>query len=116
MRCRRKCLCSDCPERGSCPSRTRRGKRSRRPMADSASRGLLLRAAGVLETGWFTSEGLGVALYGEPAPTRSGRMSIMVRARRPINRLYRMGVLAVRPGPRGAAEYILLPGGKEALG
>ena len=43
-------------------------------------------------------------------------MSIMVRARRPINKLYRMGALAVRPDGRGTAEYTLLPDGGEAGG
>ena len=84
-------------------------------MASSASLDLLRRAAAVLAGGWYTSAGLGEALYGSPRPGRSGRMSIMVRARRPINRLYAMGVLAVRPGKGRAAEYTLLPGGMEAL-
>lgn len=78
--------------------------------------GLMKRATDVLATGWYTCEQLGRALYGAPAPTRSGRMSIMVRARRPINKLYRMGVLAVRRGLGGAAEYTLLPDGREVLG
>lgn len=86
-------------------------------MAASASRELMKRAADVLETGWYTCEKLGAALYGAPAQmSRTERMSIMVRARRPINRLYRLGVLAVRPGASGAAEYTLLPDGKEMLG
>lgn len=79
-------------------------------MADSASPALLGRAAAVLATGWYSCEALGRALYGEPRPGKSGRMSIMVRARRPINRLYRMGMLAVRPDGRGTAEYTLLDG------
>lgn len=115
-KCRRRCPCADCPERGGCPASVRRNKRARRPMADSASVVLLRKAADVLESGWYTSEKLGTALYGEPKNTRSGRMSIMVRARRPINRLRKMGVLAVRRGERGVAEYTLLPGGREVLG
>ena len=116
MKCRLKVLCSDCQKRRACPASVRRDKRARRPMADSASRELLKRAADVLEAGWYSCRQLAVALYGEPRPTKEGRMSGMVRARRPINRLYRMGVLAVRPGPDGSAEYTLLPGGREALG
>lgn len=115
-RCRRKGLCSDCSERGSCPAEVRRERRSRRPMADSASMQLMRRAAQILDSGWYTCEQLGVALYGSPAQTRSGRMSVMVRARRPVNRLLKMGVLAVRPGANGAVEYTLLPDGKEVLG
>lgn len=79
-------------------------------MAASASPELVRRAAEILATGWYTCESLGRALYGEPRPGKSGRMSIMVRARRPINRLYRMGMLAVRPNSRGTAEYTLLDG------
>lgn len=115
-RCRRKGLCSDCKERGNCPAEVRRERRSRRPMADSASMELMRRAAGLLASGWYTCERLGAALYGTPDKTRSGRMSVMVRARRPINRMLKMGLLAVRRGERGAAEYTLLPEGKEVLG
>ena len=115
-RCRRKGLCSDCREREDCPAEVRRERRSRRPMADSASMQLMRRAAKILESGWYTCEQLGIALYGYPPQTRSGRMSIMVRARRPVNRLCRMGVLAARPGANGAVEYTLLPEGKEVLG
>lgn len=115
-RCRRKTLCADCPGRAGCPAAVRRDKRARRPMADSASMDLLRRAAEVLESGWYTCEQLGAALYGPPRQqTRSGRMSIMVRARRPVNRLCKMGVLAARPGTRGV-EYTLLPEGREVLG
>jgi hypothetical protein len=85
-------------------------------MADSASRELVERAAAVLETGWHTCLALGRALYGEPAPEKKARMACMVKARRPLNRLRRMGVLATRPGPGRAAEYTLLPGWKEVLG
>lgn len=85
-------------------------------MAGSASTALVRRAAEVLATGWYSCEALGRALYGEPRPGRSGRMSIMVRARRPINKLYRMGALAVRPDVRGTAEYTLLPDGGEGGG
>lgn len=113
--CRRKELCVDCADRATCPAAVRRNKRTRRPMACSASLALMRRAARVLAEGWYTCETLGTALYGAPKPGRGGRMSIMVRARRPVNRLYRMGLLAVRPGMRGAAEYTLLPGGEEAL-
>lgn len=115
-KCRLKRLCLDCPDRASCPKRVRKDKRARRPMADSASRELVERAAAVLEAGWHTSLSLGTALYGAPAPGKKARMGCMVRARRPLNKLGRLGVLATRPGKGGAAEYTLLPGWREALG
>jgi len=115
-KCRLKCLCIDCSIRDTCPLAVRRDKRARRPMADSASRGLLERAAAVLETGWYSSLGLGRALYGEPKPGRKGRMASMVKARRPLNKFGRLGVLASRAGPGRAREYTLLPGWREVLG
>lgn len=115
-KCRIQCLCIDCGMRATCPAAVRRDKRARRPMADSASRELVERAAAVLETGWHTCLALGRALYGEPAPEKKARMACMVKARRPLNRLRRMGVLATRPGSGRAAEYTLLPGWREVLG
>lgn len=121
-KCRRTCLCSACPVRDGCPRKVRLDKRSRRPLAASASLDLVRRAASVLATGWFTSYRLGTALYGVPAQTKSGRMGVMVRARRPLNRLLAMGVLAVRPRPRRGcmpgtvSEYTITPEGLEALG
>jgi hypothetical protein len=115
-KCALKCLCIDCPTRDTCPAAVRRDKRARRPMADSASRELLERAAAVLETGWYTSLGLGRALYGEPKPGRKGRMASMVKARRPLNRLRRLGVLVSRAGPGKVAEYTLIPDWREVLG
>ena len=114
--CRLRRVCTDCERRFECPAAVRRDKRARRPMSDSASTDLLRRAARILSTDWHTCETLGMALYGAPGPGRKERMSIMVRARRPINRLRKMGVLAVRPGVRRSVEYTLLPGGVEALG
>ena len=84
-------------------------------MADSASLGLMRRAARILATGWYTCETLGVKLYGKTPSSRNERMSIMVRARRPINRLGRLGVLAVRRSAGHTAEYTLLPDGEEVL-
>ena len=40
----------------------------------------------------------------------------MVKARRPLNKLGRLGVLASRTGPGKVAEYTLLPGWREVLG
>ena len=115
-KCRLKCLCTDCGIRATCPIAVRRDKRARRPMADSASRELVERAAAVLEAGWHTSLSLGTALYGAPAPGKKARMACMVKARRPLNRLGRLGVLAARPGRGGGTEYTLLPGWREVLG
>lgn len=113
--CRRKVLCVDCPDRKSCPQSVRRDKRARRPMADSASPALLRRAAAVLESGWYSCKALGIALYGEPGPGKKERMANMVKARRPVNKLRKMGVLAVRAGSGRVAEYTLLPGWREVL-
>lgn len=85
-------------------------------MADSASRALLERAGAVLETGWYSCLALGRALYGEPKPGKKGRMASMVKARRPLNRFSRLGVLAARVGHGRVSEYTLLPGWREALG
>ena len=74
------------------------------------------RAAAVLETGWHSCRDLGRALYGEPRPGKKGRMASMVKARRPLNKLGRLGVLASRTGPGKVAEYTLLPGWREVLG
>lgn len=115
-KCALKRLCIDCPARDTCPPAVRRDKRARRPMADSASRELMERAAAVLETGWYSSLGLGRALYGEPKPGKKGRMASMVKARRPLNKFGRLGVLASRTGPGKMAEYTLLPGWREVLG
>ena len=115
-RCRLKTLCIDCGARQSCPVSVRRDKRARRPMADSASMELMRRAALVLETGWYSCHALGVALYGSPGRVKKERMSIMVRARRPLNKLGKLGVLAARAGPWRAAEYTMLPGWREVLG
>lgn len=114
-KCRLKTLCIDCGMRPECPVVRRRDKRARRPMADSASMELMRRAALVLETGWYSCHALGVALYGSPGRGRKERMSIMVRARRPLNKLGRLGVLAARAGPGRAAEYTVLPGWREVL-
>ena len=84
-------------------------------MAASASRELVDRAAAVLETGWYSCRALGVALYGDPGGGKKERMAVMVKARRPLNKLGRLGVLAVRVGRGRVAEYTLLPGWKEAL-
>ena len=84
-------------------------------MADNASLSLLKRAAAHLALGWLSCFDLGVALYGEPAPEKKGRMNIMVRARRPINRLLKLGLLAMRVNSAGVREYMLLPDGVEAL-
>lgn len=115
-KCRRRTLCVDCPDRESCPRSVRRDKRARRPMADSASRELLERAAAVLERGWHSCRALGVAMYGDPGPGKKERMAVMVKARRPLNRFRRLGVLAAKAGPGGTAEYTLLPGWREVLG
>lgn len=42
-------------------------------------------------------------------------MASMVKARRPINRMNALGLLAVRPNPDGVAEYTLLPGNEDLL-
>lgn len=115
-KCVLKRLCIDCPIRDTCPIAVRRDKRARRPMADSASRELVERAAAVLETGWYSCFGLGLALYGEPRPGKKGRMAIMVRARRPLNKLGRLGVLAARAGTGRTMEYTVLPGWREVVG
>ena len=115
-KCRLKRLCLDCPDRASCPRCVREDKRARRPMADSASMELVERAAAVLEAGWHSCYSLGCALYGGPATCRKARMAVMVKARRPVNRLRKLGVLATRPGAGGVVEYTLLPGWRESLG
>jgi len=115
-KCRLKCLCIDCSIRDTCPIAVRRDKRARRPMADSASRGLMERAAAVLETGWYSCRALGVALYGDPGGGKKERMAAMVKARRPLNKFGRLGVLAARVGPGRVAEYTLLPGWREVVG
>lgn len=115
-KCRLSRLCSECPDRKTCPSKVRADKRARRPLTDKASRELLTRAATLLAKGWYSCETLGVALYGEPKPGRTGRMSIMVRARRTVNWMRQRGLLAVRPDARGVAEYTLLPEGLEVFG
>jgi len=115
-KCRLSRLCSACPDRRTCPSKVRAEKRARRPLADKASRELLTRAASHLATGWYTCRTLGEALYGPPKPGYSGRMSIMVRARRTVNWLRERGLLAVRPNAQGVAEYTLLPEGLEVFG
>ena len=115
-KCVLKRLCIDCSMRDTCPAAVRRDKRARRPMADSASRALMERAAAVLETGWHSCRDLGVALYGDPGPGKKERMASMVKARRPLNRFGRLGVLAVRSSRGRVAEYTLLPGWREALG
>lgn len=107
MKCMRKMTCRTCPSRKRCPASMRRDKRARRAKTDSASNAAIAAAASVLETGWFTCYELGVRLFGEPKPGKSGRMNIMVRARRPVNRLKALGVLAVRPNAAGAAAYTL---------
>ena len=114
-KCRRKTLCIDCDIRQSCPTAVRRDKRARRPMADSASMELMRRAALVLETGWYSCHALGVELYGSPGRGQKERMSIMVRARRPLNKLGRLGVLAAMAGPNRVTEYTVLPGWREVL-
>ncbi len=114
-KCRLKRLCIDCPKRAACPACVRRNKRARRPMADSASPALVRRAAAILATGWHSCKALGVAMYGDPGPGRKEQMANMVKARRPINRLLKLGMLAVRPG-RGGAEYTALPGWEEVVG
>lgn len=114
-KCRLRRLCIDCPDRAACPACVRRDKRARRPMADSAGPELTRRAAETLAGGWYSCKALGLALYGDPGPGRKEKMANMVKARRPINRLMKLGVLAVRPGGRGA-EYTALPGWEEAVG
>ena len=117
-KCRKPCLCSDCPDRRSCPSKVRLDKRARRPLALSASPALLRRAAAVLGTGWYTVARLGEALYGR-ADTHVGRKSAEVRARRPVNLLLRRGFLITRPVQtpnRTGTEYTISPEGLEALG
>lgn len=113
-KCRLPRLCSECCLRNDCPRSVRQDKRNRRTKATTASIHLMKRAACILATGWYSCEGLGSKLYGEVEKTnRTQRMSNMVRARRPINRMKKMGVLAVRPSPKGVAEYTLLPEGLE---
>lgn len=114
-KCTSKTLCSDCPKRGACPVRVRRDKRARRPMSNSASTELVRRACAVLDTGWFSCLDLGVRLYGKPRAGRSARMSVMVRARRPLNRLIELGVAAARRNALGVTEYTVLPEWKEVL-
>lgn len=114
-KCVLKRLCIDCAIRDTCPAAVRRDKRARRPMADSASKELLERAAAVLETGWHSCRDLGRALYGEPKPGKKGRMASMVKARRPLNKFGRLGVLASRVGPGKVTEYTLLPGWREVV-
>jgi len=113
-KCRLRRLCIDCPDRKSCPAGVRRNKRARRPMADSAGPARTRRAAEVLAAGWYSCKALGVALYGDPGPGRKEQMANMVKARRPINRLMKLGALAVRPGA-GGAEYTALPGWEELV-
>ena len=55
-------------------------------------------------------------MYGDPGPGKKERMAVMVKARRPLNRFRRLGVLAEKAGPGGTAEYTLLPGWREVLG
>lgn len=107
MKCRKRMLCSLCPSFRTCPASVRRNKRARRTKADSAGPELVRRAAAILETGWFSCHDLALQLFGQPKPGRSGLMSILVRARRPINRLKALGVLAVRPNAVGSAAYTL---------
>lgn len=115
-KCRKKILCSQCPSRGSCPSSVRADKRARRSKEDSASTPTIRRAARSLAAAWLNSYDLGVAMFGEPKPGYSGRMAVEVRARRAIKRLQSLGLVAMRPGENGVAEYTLLPEGLEVFG
>ena len=107
MKCRKKINCSQCPSYKTCPASMRRDKRARRTKADIAGPELVRRAAAILETGWFSCHDLALKLFGQPKPGQSGLMSILVRARRPINKLKALGVLAVRPNAAGSAAYTL---------
>lgn len=80
-------------------------------MADSAGAGLLARAARALRGRWLSVSELARVLYGASSGTRSSRMSGMVRARRPVNKLRKLGLVAVR-ATGGVAEYTLLPEGE----
>lgn len=110
MKCNRKILCTDCPVRAKCPAPVRRDKRARRPLAGSASGSLVTRAARILATGWYSCEELGYALYGHAADDRVWRMSVSFRARRAVNRLKKLGLVASRPLDPKGEEYTLLEG------
>lgn len=114
VRCKKKTLCVDCPSLRSCPKSVKRDKRRRRPLSESASLDLVRRAAGILSEGWFSTEALAARLYHADMHTRVSRMSAMVRARRPLNKLKSMGMVAVRRTD-GPLEFTLLDYGKEVL-
>lgn len=87
----------------------------------SASPGALRRAAEILSEGWFDAYALGCRLYGTPPDTDTGRKSVSVRARRTVNRLRALGLIATRPGDpkrygkRLGATHTLVAGGLEEL-
>lgn len=122
-KCRRQIRCSVCASRDGCPAAVRREKDRWNPKSKSASIALLRKAACELQGNWLTVEDLGRRMYGE-AIGRKARMSIMVRARRAVNRLREMGLTATRVGPRsaqgryvrGVPEYTVLPECLEVLG
>ena len=71
---------------------------------------LMRRVAHVLEDAWASSADVAAALYG-PVPTeRMARISALVRARRPLNKLRKFGFAAVRV-VGGRVEYRLLQDG-----
>ncbi len=109
-------MCSRCPSRASCPKEVRADKRARRSKEDVVGMPTVRLAAKALSSAWLNSYDLGVAVFGEPKPGYSGRMSVEVRARRAVRRLQSLGLVAMRPDADGTAEYTLLPEGLEALG
>lgn len=86
----------------------------------SATPSTLRRAAEALDGAWLTAYELGCSLYGKPPDTPIGRKSVSVRARRSLNRLTALGLIAVTPGEcrrfgRIPSKYTLVPGGLEEL-
>ncbi len=85
----------------------------------SASRETLRKAAKAVDGRWLTAYELGCIVYGTPQ-TAIGRKSVAVRARRALNRLAALGLVAVTPGrrtgrDRSPARSTLVPGGLAAL-
>lgn len=119
--CRRTGRCRDCTARKTCPRSVREARRARRSKQMSASQETLRKAARVIDGRWLSAYELGCEVYGTPPQTMLGRKSVSVRARRALNRLVALGLVAVTPGGRTGrdlvpARYTLVPGGLEELG
>lgn len=110
-RCSRASLCSACPDRGVCPAATRHAKRRARSKVDIAGRALMRRVARILADAWKSSAGVAEELYGPLPSDYNARTSALVRARRPLNKMRKCGLVAVRI-VNGRAEYRLLQDGR----